>query len=66
MEARVQHMNILNASKVFLPQEGIEFIYYDQLGCGNSDNPKDTTHVGSSKVCRRSGTGSFGIESYKR
>jgi len=27
----------------FLPEEGIEFIYYDQLGCGNSDNPKDTT-----------------------
>ncbi|AKQ46802.1 proline iminopeptidase [Rufibacter radiotolerans] len=27
----------------FLPSEGIEFIYYDQLGCGNSDNPKDTT-----------------------
>ncbi len=27
----------------FLPQEDIEFIYYDQLGCGNSDNPKDTT-----------------------
>jgi proline iminopeptidase len=26
----------------FLPQEGVEFIYYDQLGCGNSDNPKDT------------------------
>ncbi len=26
----------------FLPREGIEFIYYDQLGCGNSDNPKDT------------------------
>ncbi|MDF7810829.1 proline iminopeptidase-family hydrolase [Hymenobacter sp. YC55] len=26
----------------FLPAEGIEFIYYDQLGCGNSDNPKDT------------------------
>jgi proline iminopeptidase len=26
----------------FLPQEGIEFIYYDQLGCGNSDNPNDT------------------------
>lgn len=25
----------------FLPAEGIEFIYYDQLGCGNSDNPKD-------------------------
>lgn len=27
----------------FLPAEGIEFIYYDQLGCGNSDNPGDTT-----------------------
>ena len=26
----------------FLPAEGIELIYYDQLGCGNSDNPKDT------------------------
>ncbi|HMJ45805.1 MAG TPA: proline iminopeptidase-family hydrolase [Ferruginibacter sp.] len=26
----------------FLPAEEIEFIYYDQLGCGNSDNPKDT------------------------
>lgn len=28
----------------FLPQEGIEFVYYDQLGCGNSDNPDDTTY----------------------
>lgn len=27
----------------FLPVEGIELIYYDQLGCGNSDNPKDTS-----------------------
>ena len=27
----------------FLPQEGIEFIYYDQLGCGSSDNPRDTS-----------------------
>ena len=26
----------------FLPGEGIEFIYYDQLGTGNSDNPDDT------------------------
>jgi len=26
----------------FLPAEGIEFIYYDQLGCGHSDNPTDT------------------------
>jgi proline iminopeptidase len=26
----------------FLPAEGIELIYYDQLGTGNSDNPKDT------------------------
>ena len=27
----------------FLPQQNIEFIYYDQLGCGNADDPKDTT-----------------------
>ncbi len=27
----------------FLPEKDIEFIYYDQLGCGNSDNPNDTT-----------------------
>jgi proline iminopeptidase len=27
----------------FLPKEGIEFIYYDQLACGNSDNPKNTS-----------------------
>lgn len=27
----------------FLPAEGIEFIYYDQLGTGFSDNPEDTT-----------------------
>ncbi len=27
----------------FLPAEGIEFIYYDQLGSGNSDNPNDTS-----------------------
>jgi len=27
----------------FFPQENIEFIYYDQLGCGLSDNPKDTS-----------------------
>ncbi len=27
----------------FFPAEGIEFIYYDQLGCGNSDNTKDTS-----------------------
>lgn len=26
----------------FLPKEGIEIIYYDQLGCGFSDNPNDT------------------------
>ena len=26
----------------FLPKEGIEFFYYDQLGCGNSDAPTDT------------------------
>src|SRR5277367_2227904 len=27
----------------FLPKEGIEFYYYDQLGCGNSDIPADTS-----------------------
>ena len=27
----------------FLPKEGIEFYYYDQLGCGNSDVPTDTS-----------------------
>ncbi len=27
----------------FLPAEGIELIYYDQLGCGNSEDPKDTS-----------------------
>jgi proline iminopeptidase len=27
----------------FLPKEGIEIYYYDQLGCGNSDRPTDTT-----------------------
>jgi proline iminopeptidase len=27
----------------FLPQEGIEFIYYDQLGSANSDQPADTS-----------------------
>src|SRR5204863_2767162 len=27
----------------FLPKEGIEYYYYDQLGCGNSDQPEDTT-----------------------
>ncbi|WP_338409816.1 proline iminopeptidase-family hydrolase [uncultured Flavobacterium sp.] len=28
----------------FMPAEGIEFIYYDQLGCGNSDNPNDIAY----------------------
>ena len=27
----------------FLPKEGIEFYYYDQLGVGNSDIPADTS-----------------------
>jgi proline iminopeptidase len=27
----------------FLPAEGVEIIYYDQLGCGNSEDPKDTS-----------------------
>ncbi len=28
----------------FLPKEGIEFIYYDQIGTGFSDNPDDTMY----------------------
>lgn len=28
----------------FLPKEGIEFIYYDQLGTGRSSNPNDTSY----------------------
>ena len=28
----------------FLPKEGIEFIYYDQLGTGHSTNPMDTSY----------------------
>lgn len=31
----------LEAMESFLPQAGIEIIYYDQLGCGNSDHPDD-------------------------
>ena len=33
----------LECFESFFPKEGIEFIYYDQLSCGNSDNPKDTS-----------------------
>jgi len=33
----------LEAFESFIPAEGIELIYYDMLGCGNSDNPKDTS-----------------------
>ena len=43
----------------FLPKEGIEFYYYDQVGVGNSDIPKDTslwniTEI--SKPCKSCGT----------
>lgn len=31
------------SAESFLPLEGIEFIYYDQLGSGNSDNPDDAS-----------------------
>ena len=33
----------LEAMESFLPQAGIEMYYYDQLGCGNSDQPDDTS-----------------------
>lgn len=32
----------LECFESFFPKEGIEFIYYDQLGTGNSEVPKDT------------------------
>jgi proline iminopeptidase len=35
--------NYFECFEDFLPKEGIEFYYYDQLGCGNSDIPADTT-----------------------
>jgi proline iminopeptidase len=35
--------NYLEALESFLPQDGFEIIYYDQLGCGNSDIPDDTS-----------------------
>ena len=31
----------LEAMESFLPEAGIEMVYYDQLGCGNSDRPDD-------------------------
>lgn len=31
----------LEAMESFLPPAGIQMIYYDQLGCGNSDQPDD-------------------------
>ena len=33
----------LECFEKFLPQAGIEFYYYDQLGCGFSDKPEDTS-----------------------
>jgi proline iminopeptidase len=35
--------NYLEALEDFLPEAGIALIYYDQLGCGNSDIPDDTS-----------------------
>jgi proline iminopeptidase len=33
----------LEAMESFLPEAGIEMYYYDQLGCGNSDQPDDAS-----------------------
>ena len=33
----------LEAFESFLPPAGIQMIYYDQLGCGNSDIPDDSS-----------------------
>jgi proline iminopeptidase len=35
-----QYMEVFES---FFPKEGIEFYEYDQLGCGNSDKPADTS-----------------------
>lgn len=35
-----QYMEVFES---FFPREGFEFYEYDQLGCGNSDKPGDTT-----------------------
>jgi proline iminopeptidase len=35
--------NYLEALESFLPEAGFDLIYYDQLGCGNSDIPDDTS-----------------------
>lgn len=35
-----QYMEVFES---FFPKEGFEFYEYDQLGCGNSDIPKDTS-----------------------
>ena len=35
--------NYFECFENFFPQAGIEFYYYDQLGCGNSDIPTDTS-----------------------
>lgn len=33
----------LEVFESFFPKEGFELIYYDELGCGNSENPNDST-----------------------
>ena len=36
----------------FLPAEGIEFIYYDQLGSAYSDQPSDESYRACTAVCK--------------
>jgi proline iminopeptidase len=43
MVARHLRTNTWKYSRVFFPKEGFEFYEYDQLGCGNSDKPADTS-----------------------
>jgi proline iminopeptidase len=40
---RAMTHSYLEAMESFLPDAGIEMYYYDQLGCGNSDIPEDTS-----------------------
>ena len=43
MAVQAELINFFECFDGYFPNEGIEYIYYDQLGCGNSDNPNDTT-----------------------
>ena len=43
MADRLLRISTWNVFESFFPKEGFEFYEYDQLGCGNSDKPADTS-----------------------